>query len=93
MRTELQGDVLTLFVEGHVDSKNAASFEADVMAALDSVPGASAVFDLEGLEYVSSAGLRVFMKAMKHRISAPSAELPHLNSRSRKRVCPGHASM
>lgn len=65
MRTELQGDVLTLFVEGHVDSKNAASFEADVMAALDAASGASVVFDLDGLEYVSSAGLRVFMKAMR----------------------------
>ena len=35
------------------------------MAALDAAPGASAVVDVDKLVYVSSAGLRVFMKVMK----------------------------
>ena len=56
---------LTLFPEGHVDSKNAGDFERDVMAALDAAPGATPVFDVDKLEYVSSAGLRVFMKVMR----------------------------
>ena len=65
MRTELGEGVLTLFPEGYVDSKNAGSFEREVMEALDAAPGVPVVFDVDKLAYVSSSGLRVFMKAMK----------------------------
>ena len=65
MRTKVGGDVLTLYPEGHVDSKNAGDFERDVMEALDSAPDASIVFDINELEYISSAGLRVLMKVMR----------------------------
>jgi uncharacterized protein (TIGR02172 family) len=62
MKTELHDGTLTLFPEGHVDSKNAADFERDAMAAVEAAPGTSVVVDVDKLEYVSSAGLRVFMK-------------------------------
>ena len=65
MRTELTENTLTLYPEGHVDSKNAGDFERDVMTAVDAAPGASVVVDVDKLEYVSSAGLRVFMKVMR----------------------------
>ncbi|MDO4806565.1 MAG: anti-sigma factor antagonist [Coriobacteriales bacterium] len=65
MRTELAGNTLTLYPEGRVDSKNAGDFESDVMAAIDAAPGASVVVDVNNLEYVSSAGLRVFIKVMR----------------------------
>lgn len=65
MRTELGEGSITLFPEGRVDSGNAGDFERDVLAALDAAPGASVVVDVDKLEYVSSAGLRVFMKAMR----------------------------
>lgn len=65
MRTNNSGGVLTLFPEGHVDSKNAGDFERDVMEALDSAPGTSVVFDVNELDYISSAGLRVLMKVMR----------------------------
>ena len=65
MRTELIDNTLTLYLEGRVDSKNAGDFESDVMAALDAAPGASVVVDVDKLEYVSSAGLRVFIKVMR----------------------------
>jgi hypothetical protein len=35
MRTELTENTLTLYPEGHVDSKNAGDFERVVMAAMD----------------------------------------------------------
>lgn len=65
MRTALREGILELYPEGHVDSKNAAEFERDVMSAVEAAPGASVVVDVDKLDYVSSAGLRVFMKAMR----------------------------
>lgn len=65
MKVELNDNTLTLYPVGHVDSKNAGDFERDVMAALDEAPGATVVVDVAGLEYISSAGLRVFMKLMR----------------------------
>ena len=50
--------------EGRVDSSNAGEFEAATMAALDAGDGAL-VFDLGGLTYMSSAGLRVLLVALK----------------------------
>ncbi len=51
-------------VEGRVDSSNAGEFEAAAMAALDA-DDAALVFDLGGLTYMSSAGLRVLLVALK----------------------------
>ena len=58
-------NTITLFPEGHVDSKNAAEFERDVMEALDAAPDAAVTFDMDKLEYMSSAGLRVLMKVIR----------------------------
>ena len=86
MRTALREGILELYPEGHVDSKNAAEFERDVMSAVEAAPGASVVVDVDKLDYVSSAGLRVFMKAMRRPKSAPSAKLRLRNSSSRARI-------
>jgi len=51
-------------VDGRVDSSNAGEFEAAAMAAIDA-DGAALVFDLGGLTYMSSAGLRVLLVALK----------------------------
>ena len=52
---------LTLAVAGRLDTNTAPQLEAEVK--LDGVT--EVVFDLAGLEYVSSAGLRVFMATHK----------------------------
>ncbi len=62
MRAESKEGILTLYPEGHIDSNNAADFEKEAMAAADAAQVAQIVADVDGLEYVSSAGLRVFMK-------------------------------
>ena len=62
MRAETEEGILTLYPEGHIDSNNAADFEKEAMAAADAAQVAQIVADVDGLEYVSSAGLRVFMK-------------------------------
>ena len=65
MKTTLTDDVLTLYPQGHIDSKNAAGFEREALAAADDAQAASVVVDAAELAYVSSAGLRVFMKLAK----------------------------
>lgn len=50
--------------EGRVDSSNAGEFEAAAMEAVAS-DDAALVFDLGGLTYMSSAGLRVLLVALK----------------------------
>ena len=58
-------NVLVLSASGRIDSNNATLFEAGLMAQLDMHPGLSVEFDASGIEYISSAGLRVFLKMHK----------------------------
>ena len=57
-----ENDIVTASVAGRVDSTNAAEFEKEVAAADTE---ASLVLDMEALEYISSAGLRVILKLRK----------------------------
>lgn len=65
MRTETNNGKLTIYLEGRIDSANAAEKEQEIFAATDSAADAVPVLDAEGLEYISSAGLRVLMKLRK----------------------------
>jgi anti-anti-sigma factor len=60
-------DVLVLAVGGRIDYVNADDFKAALMPHLGSVAagGDHVVLDLSGLEYISSAGLRVLMIAAR----------------------------
>ena len=49
-------------VQGKVDSANAAQFEEELLTA---VSGQNLTIDAEALTYISSAGLRVLLKAKK----------------------------
>ena len=65
MKTNLTDNTLTLYLEGRIDSNNAAQVEREAMAAVANAPGAGLALDAENLEYISSAGLRVLMKLRK----------------------------
>ena len=56
-------DSLTLRVEGRVDTTNAKEFEEIITNSLDGVK--ELIMDFESLEYISSAGLRVMLMAIK----------------------------
>lgn len=56
---------LRLCVEGRIDSASAGRFGDAVKAARAQHPAGRIVFDCKGLEYVSSAGLRVFLSLKK----------------------------
>lgn len=57
------GTALTFELEGRLDTVTAPQLDAEVKEGLDGVTDLT--FDLSGLEYVSSAGLRVLLSAQK----------------------------
>lgn len=60
------GDVTTYVLRGRLDSNTSLLLESEVK-----LEGLSEVaFDLSGLDYVSSAGLRVFLTAQKQLMGA-----------------------
>ena len=63
---EFSGGKLTLKVAGRLDTNTSSELEAELK--LDGVN--EVVFDFSGLEYISSAGLRVLMMAQKSMVSA-----------------------
>ena len=54
---------LTLVLTGRLDTTTAPALEQEVKASLDGVTALT--WDMEALEYVSSAGLRVLLSAQK----------------------------
>lgn len=60
---KLNGTELILDVVGRLDTTTAPDLESELDVSLGEVT--DLVFNLEGLDYVSSAGLRVFLKAQK----------------------------
>lgn len=65
MKCNCVNGVLTICLEGRIDSNNAAAIEQEIMAAVDNNPHTSLVLDLDTLEYVSSAGLRIILRLRK----------------------------
>jgi len=63
-RSENEKGVLTIFLSGRVETSNAAAVEGEVTEALSSDHSAL-IFDAESLTYISSAGLRILLKAAK----------------------------
>lgn len=57
------GAELTVALTGRLDTTTAPELEAALQAGLPGVE--SLIFDLTGLEYISSAGLRVLLSAQK----------------------------
>ncbi|HLS68286.1 MAG TPA: STAS domain-containing protein [Kiloniellales bacterium] len=59
----VDGDVLILSVQGRLDSNTSKNLDEVLIREVESKPGV--VLDFSGLEYISSAGLRVLLKAAK----------------------------
>jgi uncharacterized protein (TIGR02172 family) len=59
------GNVLTIGLSGHIDSSNSEAAEADILALRNKHKDGSIILDLKGLEYISSAGLRVILRLSK----------------------------
>ena len=65
MKVNHDDGALTLYLAGRIDANNAAEVESEISAELAKFPGETPTFDASGLEYISSAGLRVLLKFRK----------------------------
>ena len=74
---KINNDAVTLVVEGRLDTQTAPELEK----ALDEILSGTKelVFDMTNLEYVSSAGLRVILKAQKAMNAQGSMKLTGVN--------------
>lgn len=69
-------DVTTLLLDGRLDTVTAPQLEAEIEKIL---PGTTTlVLDMEKLEYISSAGLRVILKAQKAMNAKGNMKLVHV---------------
>ena len=60
-----ENNTLTVFLSGHVDTSNAGEIEQKINEKLAEGKYNAMVFDCEKLTYISSAGLRIFMRIKK----------------------------
>lgn len=65
MKSKFENDQLTIFLQGRIDSSNAAQVEAELTDCLSQNAAKSLVIDVENLEYISSAGLRIVLRLRK----------------------------
>jgi len=67
----------TLSLGGRLDTTTAPEFEAAVKALPEDVT--ALVIDMEALDYISSAGLRVLLVAQKTMLKKGSMKVVHIN--------------
>ena len=70
-------NALTIALEGRLDTMTAPELETTLKTALEGVE--ELTFDLEKLDYISSAGLRVLLSAQKTMNRQGSMKVVHAN--------------
>ena len=60
--SHLEKDELTIAFQGKIDSSNAPALEEEIQKIVSENPASSIVLDFDGLEYTTSAGLRVILR-------------------------------
>ena len=73
----INAEAVTLKVSGRLDTQTAPELENELDTILSGLK--ELVFDFENLEYVSSAGLRVILKAQKTMNAQGSMKLTGVN--------------
>lgn len=63
IKKTLNGNKLTVALEGRLDTVSSPELEADLKGSLDGITDLE--FDISALEYISSAGLRVLLSTQK----------------------------
>ena len=65
MRSKLEDNTLTLYLEGRLGVDDAQTVRGELMDAIAANPGADIVLDAGDLEYIASSGLRVLSALFK----------------------------
>ena len=71
------GSALTIALEGRLDTTTAPELEQELSKSLDGVTALT--LDMAGLDYISSAGLRVLLTAHKTMMKQGEMKLINLN--------------
>lgn len=66
---QTNGDQLIICLNGRVDASNAAEIEKQIADAIAAAPDKEVLIDAEHLEYISSAGLRIFLRLRKKKVN------------------------
>lgn len=66
IQAKVDDGVLFLLAQGRIDSTNAPQVEEDIEALREQNPHTAVTLDVEDLEYISSAGLRVILRLRKN---------------------------
>ena len=74
---KINNDSVTLIVSGRLDTQTAPELENELDSILSGLK--ELIFDMTNLEYVSSAGLRVILKAQKAMNAQGSMKLTGVN--------------
>ena len=74
---KINNDVVTLIVSGRLDTQTSPDLENELDAVLPGLKDLT--FDMTNLEYISSAGLRVILKAQKAMNAQGSMKLTGVN--------------
>ena len=74
---KINNDEVTIIVSGRLDTQTAPELENELDAVLTGLK--ELTFDMTNLEYVSSAGLRVILKAQKAMNAQGSMKLTGVN--------------
>ena len=73
----LNGTQLSLVLEGRLDTTTAPELEKELDSGLEGVT--ELIFNMEGLDYLSSAGLRILLGAQKTMKKQGSMKVIHVN--------------
>lgn len=65
MNHTCRNGILTIFLDGRVDSSNAETTESEICSICQTNSAQALVLDAEALQYISSAGLRVILRLRK----------------------------
>ncbi len=76
-KTSENGEELTVVLAGRLDTTTAPLLEEEFDRSLDSVK--TLVLDIEKLDYMSSAGLRVLLATQKRMMVQGSMKVVHVN--------------
>ena len=77
IRKTLNGKELNLALEGRLDTTTSPELEAELKASMNSAE--KLTLDFSGLDYISSAGLRVLLSAHKAMSAKGGMKVCHVN--------------